>query len=502
MLVRKRELSNNGIGVVALTGASGFIGSLLREALGAKAGEVRCLSRDPKKTMRDLPPYAVACRADLLDRDSLAAAFRGADVAYYLVHSLNESGSLLESESVAAENFGMAAAQAGIRRIVYLGALAQSGTQDSSPHIHSRQQVGEILRKSGVPVTEFRASVVIGNGSMPFEVIRALVERLPIMITPRWVRMKLQPISSKDVVDYLLAAIEENGDQNFIYEIGGRDVVSYEDLLREYAAARSLKRLMIGVPVITPRLSSHWLRLVTPAHFRMARRIVESTEHDSIVSDQSALEDFSIRPMTMKESLNRAVDEELDPGALLDRVQDDAAAFEEMTVGNSFLERRRVEVRADASCCFEVISRLGGEHGWYGGDWIWKLRGWMDRILGGPGLRTKQTPKGPPVEGAILDFWLVDRVIPGERLTLLGELKLPGEAWLDFRIRASETGAVIEQTVVYASRGALGLLYWYAVKGLHALVFEGMLREMASAAEKLRPAELSRASRASSRQER
>ena len=173
------------IGVVALTGASGFIGGLLREALGAKADEVRCLSRDPEKALTDLPSYAVAYRANLLDKESLSDALQGADVAYYLVHGLNESGSLLEVESVAAENFGIAAARAGVRRIVYLGALAQSGSEESSPHIHSRQQVGEILRKSGVPVTEFRASVVIGNGSMPFEVIRALVERLPIMITPR-----------------------------------------------------------------------------------------------------------------------------------------------------------------------------------------------------------------------------------------------------------------------------------------------------------------------------
>ena len=471
------------IGVVALTGASGFIGGLLREALGAKADEVRCLSRDPEKALTDLPSYAVAYRANLLDKESLSAALQGADVAYYLVHGLNESGSLLEVESVAAENFGIAAARAGVRRIVYLGALAQSGSEESSPHIHSRQQVGEILRKSGVPVTEFRASVVIGNGSMPFEVIRALVERLPIMITPRWVRMKLQPISSRDVVGYLLAAIDQGGDQDFVYEIGGGDVVTYEDLLREYASARSLKRLMIGVPVITPRLSSYWLRLVTPAHFRMARRIVESTEHDSVVSDQTALEDFPLRPMKMKQSVHAALDEELDPRSLLDRTQDEEASFEEMTVGNSFLERRRVDVKADTSRCFDIVSRLGGEHGWYWGNSIWQLRGWMDRLIGGPGLRRRQTPQGPPVEGAILDFWRVYRVIPGERITLRGELRIPGQAWLDFRIRPSETGAVIEKTVVYASKGVLGLLYWYAVKGLHALVFDGMLRNMASAAE-------------------
>ena len=261
-----------------------------------------------------------------------------------------------------------------------------------------------ILRKSGVPVTEFRASVVIGNGSMPFEVIRALVERLPIMITHRWVRMRLQPISSRDVVSYLLAAIDQDGGQDFIYEIGGRDVVTYEDLLREYATARSLKRLMIGVPVITPRLSSYWLRLVTPAHFRMARRIVESTEHDSVVSDQSALEDFPLRPMAMKQSVHSALDEELDPGSLLDRVEDEEASFEEMTVGNSFLERRRVDVKAGTSRSFEIVCRLGGEHGWYWGNSIWKLRGWMNRVIGGPGLRRGQTPQGPPMEGAILGF--------------------------------------------------------------------------------------------------
>jgi uncharacterized protein YbjT (DUF2867 family) len=470
-------------GTVVLSGASGFIGGLLREALSDHCVEVRCISRRPEQNLPDFPAGVTAYKADLLDAKSLREAFEGAEFAYYLVHSLADEGPLLEAESQAARNFGQAAADAGISRIIYLGALAQPGQGAVSGHIESRNRVGEILRASGVPVTEFRSSVVIGSGSMPFEVVRTLVERLPVMVTPRWVRMRMQPISSDDVTAYLVAGLGQKGKENRIYEIGGRDVVSYEELLRTYAKARSLRRLMVGVPVITPRLSSHWLRLVTPAHFQVAKRIVESTRHESIVRDTAALRDFPIRPMAMRESIEAALMQEADGLRLLETSEDRSAAFEEIVVGNSFIERRRVEVKASAVQCFDTFTSVGGKRGWYWADFLWRMRGGMDRLVGGPGLRRARNAEGIPREGGTLDFWRVQRVEKGKRLTLLAEMKLPGRAWLDFRAHESASGAQLEQTVVFSSRGAIGQLYWYAVKGLHAWVFEGMLREMARAAE-------------------
>ena len=423
-------------------------------------------------------------RADLLEPESLQEVFEGADVAYYLVHSLADTGEWVDTEIEAARNFAQAAAQAGVERIIYLGALAQSPDGKHSAHIESRHAVGGALRESGVPVTEFRASVVIGNGSMPFEVVRALVERLPVMVTPRWVDMKLQPIAVDDVISYLVAALEIEGYENQIYEIGGEEVVSYDQLMKIYEDVRNLKRLHIAVPVVTPRLSSHWLRLVTPAHFRMARRIVESAGHDSVVRDARALFDFGIKPLNVKEAIQAALVEESNHVALIDHEvgsRSSSTPLEQTRYGNTYIERRRRWIPATTEASFETLSRLGGKHGWYWGDWLWKLRGVMDRLVGGPGLRRKQTPEGPPVPGGMLDFWTVERFIEGERMTLRADMKLPGSAWLDFRVSEEGEGTEMEQTVVFACRGLIGELYWRVVQPIHAMVFDHMLAGMAQA---------------------
>ena len=472
---------------VVLTGASGFIGGRVLERLVEEATEVRCLSREPKNRLANLKGAAVAFQADLSDRESLTPAFEGADVAFYLVHSLGEDGHLLEAELQAARNFADAASQAGVSRIVYLGALAQGPADDRSPHVESRNAVGQALRDSGVPVTEFRASVVIGNGSLPFEVVRALVERLPLMITPRWVNMRLQPIGVEDTVSYLLEGMKQDGADNRIYEIGGRDVVTYEELMKTYEHVRGLRRVYVSVPVVTPRLSSHWLRLVTPAHFRTARRIVESAGHDSVVRDSRALVDFSVRPRSVRESIEAAVLEELDHLELIDHAQSPVPAAGSVEVGrfgNTYFERRRMSVEASTDCCFRTVSRVGGKNGWYWGDWLWKFRGWIDEMVGGPGLRSDLTTGDTPVAGAILDFWTVERFIEGERMTLRADMKLPGSAWLDFSVRKQGDGTEIEQTVVFACRGLFGQIYWKVVQPIHAMVFRGMLTKMASASAK------------------
>ena len=487
--------------VVAVIGASGFVGRLIVPALALRCRELRCLSRDPARLPERLPERAVRVRADLLEPSSLEPALRGADAVFYLAHSLGESDAFDRTEAEAARNLAEVAARSGLRRIVYLGALAQlprgaaegsphavrEGSphvvSESSPHVASRHRVGEILRAGGVPVSELRASVVIGAGSMPFEVVRALVERLPVMITPRWVRMPIQPIAESDLVRYLLAALDEPGDASPIYEIGGASVASYAELMRSYARARGLRRLMLPVPVVTPRLSSLWLKLVTPAHFALGRRIVASAEHPSVVADDTAERRFAIAPMALDEAVRTALASE---ALRLSEPELDAAApvpeHEARLVGTRFFERRSTFVAVEPEDCFEAIGRIGGERGWYWGDWLWRLRGALDRLVGGPGLRRRARPSNPPRAGEPLDFWTVARCDPGRRLVLRADMRLPGEAWLDLRVRPVAGGCRIEQVASFDARGLLGILYWTLLRPLHSLVFTGMLRGIAAAA--------------------
>ncbi len=467
--------------VIALTGATGYVGGLLVQPLCEMASEVRCITRDASRLSSDLPPNATAVQADVGESNSIEAALTGCDIAFYLVHSLGEGDDFSRAEAEAAETFAAAAKSAGVRRIIYLGALAQGDSSEVSPHIASRHRAGEILESSGVPVTEFRASVVIGAGSMPFEAIRALVERLPVMVTPRWVRMPVQPISARDLVSYLVAAAAETGDQSHVYEIGGGDVTTYAELMRAYARHRGLRRFMIPVPVITPRLSSLWLRLVTPAHYRIGRNIVDSTSHSSVVADHSAEQSFGIKPLKFEAAIEQALTDENQGLQFLDIGETSGSDTFRTRLGTKFVERRRIEVSCDEETAFNTISRVGGQNGWFWGDWLWRVRGFMDRIAGGPGLRKNSTAY-PPKPGNILDFWTVER-FGDNRLTLHADMRLPGDAWLALRVRTINGKTCIEQTAAFDPKGILGIAYWFALYPLHSLVFRGMLRGAKRAAE-------------------
>lgn len=472
--------------VVVVFGASGFVGRGLLEPLSRTAHAVRCVSRDPSRLELPTRGNALPISADLLVESSLPRVLRGADVVYYLAHALAEPESFADLEAEAAANFARAVAGSGVRRIVYLGALAQVvDSGDASDHVSSRRRVGEILRASGVPVTELRASVAIGAGSMPFEVVRALVERLPVMVTPRWTRMPIQPIAQADLVAYLLEAGKERGTASHVYEIGGDSVVDYAELMRAYGRARGLRRLMIRVPVITPRLSSLWLKLVTPAHFRMGRRIVDSASHASVVADRAALDAFPIRPVGVDRAVRDALREEGEAIARLP-LADPAAptASRRRRVGTHFLEYRAALVPADPGACFRVVNAIGGRTGWYWGNALWRFRGALDRLVGGPGMRAAATADRPRAVGDIVDFWTVEACDGASHLRLRADMRLPGEARLDLRVRSLEAGegCRIEQTVSFDARGVFGIVYWYALYPIHVLVFERMLRGMARAA--------------------
>ena len=450
--------------MVLLTGASGYIGSRLLRVLEEDGRPVRCLARQPERVAAGRAATEVVA-GDCLDEASLVAALDGVDQAYYLVHSMASGPDFAALDRQAAANFGRAAARAGVRRIIYLGGLGEDQASLST-HLKSRLETGEALREAGVPVIEFRASIVVGAKSLSFEMIRALVERLPVMICPRWLDTRTQPIAIDDVLAYLRASLDLPAGREGVFEIGGPEVVSYGDMMREYARLRGLRRLLIPVPVLTPRLSGLWLGLVTPVQARVGRALVEGLRNPTVVRSPLARETFAIRPMPLREAFLRAIEE----GAATQRK----------------IDTRTVVVDAPPAQAFAPIRRIGGATGWYVGgvpDALWRLRGWLDRCLGGAGMpRHRRDPDACAV-GDVIDGWRVEAYEPDRLLRLSAGLKLPGRGWLEFRVAPLGDGArsLIRQTATFDPRGVTGRLYWYGVLPLHALVFRGLLRRIARA---------------------
>jgi len=475
---------------ILVTGATGYIGGRLLPALLDKGYTVRCLARRPEHLQGRANGRYEVVAADLANAESLGPALAGVTTAFYLVHSMGSEGGFAEQDRLAAHNFAQAAKAAGVRRIIYLGGLG--GDTALSAHLASRQEVGRILRESGVPTIEFRASIIIGSGSLSFEMVRALVTRLPIMTTPRWVRSLAQPIAVEDVLAYCLAAVEMPGQTSVIYEIGGPDRVSYADLMREYARQVGLRRLIIPVPVLSPGLSSLWLGLVTPLYARVGRKLIDSVKHDTIVTDDRALHDFAIRPRCLRDAITRALakeDQEYAQTRWSDALSSagNPRSWGGVRFGRRLIDRRQIHVSVDAAAAFAPIERIGGQTGWYHADWLWKLHAMIDMILGGVGMRRGRPHPQKLQPGDALDFWRVEAVEAPSLLRLQAEMKLPGRAWLQFEVKPDENneGAWITQTAMFDPVGLLGPLYWYAVWPLHRWVFAGMLRKIARAAESM-----------------
>ncbi|MEO7651745.1 MAG: SDR family oxidoreductase [Bryobacteraceae bacterium] len=444
--------------LILIAGATGYVGGELLKALLAAGYPVRCLARRPDVLRAKGLAGLEVVAGDVLDAASVQAAMAGVDTAYYLVHSMGSTQSFEEQDRTAAQNFANAARGAGLKRIIYLGGLGHNEDQLSA-HLRSRHEVGEILKSTGVPVIEFRASVVIGSGSLSFEMIRALVERLPVMIAPRWVSVAAQPIAIADLLSYLMAALDLPLAGNRIFEIGGSDRVSYGGLMKEYARQRGLKRFVISVPFLTPRLSSLWLGLVTPLYVRVGRKLIDSICHATIVEDQAALTEFKIRPCGFREAIAAAIN--ADGGHLM-------------------IDSRTIHVTVSPADAFAPIRRIGGTRGWYYGSWLWQLRGLLDRLFGGVGLRRGRRDPDFLRVGDTVDFWRVEAFEPDRRLRLAAEMKLPGRAWLEFEVTRDSTGSVIRQTATFDPKGLLGRAYWYSVFPLHLFVFGGMLQGIAA----------------------
>ncbi len=469
--------------LVLLTGATGYVGGRLMRALNRRGVRLRCLARRPEYLEPKVVTGTEVVKGDADDLPSLRRALTGVDVAYYLIHSMGSSEDFEQKDRRAAENFARAAEAAGVRRIIYLGGLGRE--PGLSQHLRSRQEVGRILRGSGVPTLEFRASIIIGSGSLSFEMIRSLVEKLPVMVTPRWVRVPAQPLAVEDLIDYLVEALEVAVEGDAVFEIGGADPVSYMDIMREYARQRGLRRLMIPVPVLSPKLSSLWLGLVTPVYARVGRDLIDSVRNPTVVEDDAALRAFDVRPRGVKEAIRRALineDQEFAETRWSDALSSgDRQSWGGKKFGSRIVDSRSVWVPYEPRQAFRPIRRLGGEVGWYFADWLWRLRGFIDLWFGGVGSRRGRRDAEQLAPGETVDFWRVEQFTPDELLRLSAEMKLPGRAWLQFEVTRQGDGSVVRQTAIFDPVGLFGHLYWYTLYPLHQLVFAGMLRGMVKA---------------------
>ena len=466
------------------------MGGRLVPRLLAAGHRVRCLARDPQRLEgRPWRNDVEVVQGDFLDAASIGRAMEGIDAVYYLVHSLAAGSAFEDRDLHAARNCAAAARAAGVGRIIYLGGL---GNPDAalSPHLESRQRTGEALRNGGVPVTEFRAAVIVGSGSLSFEMIRCLAERLPVMVCPRWVTTRVQPIAIRNVLDYLVAALDSGGSAGRIVEIGGADVLTYKDMILEYARARGLHRALIRIPFLTPRLSSYWVHLVTPIPSSIAGALIEGLVNEVVVRNGEAAQLFpDIKPMDYASALALAL-AKLDGNAVetawTDAMASSAGDRPPVTLVNSegmIVERRMRSVAVPAPVLFRSFVRLGGERGWLAYNWAWYLRGAVDRLFGGVGMRRGRRDPNDLRPGDSLDFWRVEQVLPGRMLRLRAEMKVPGRAWLQFEARpAGATGCELVQTAYFAPKGLFGLLYWYVLYPMHALIFSALARKIAAAA--------------------
>jgi uncharacterized protein YbjT (DUF2867 family) len=471
---------------ILLTGATGYIGGRLLARLEADGHSIRCLARRPENLSDKVADKTEVVQGDLQDRDSVDLAMRGIDVAYYLVHSLGSSGNFEAEEATAAQNFADAARSAGVGRIIYLGGLGGSDSS-ASPHLRSRRRVGEILRTSGAEVIEFRASIVIGSGSVSFEMVRALVERLPVMITPRWVSVPAQPIAINDLIEYLSSALKVEPGNHRVFEIGGSDVVSYGGLMREYARQRGLRRRMIAVPVLTPRLSSLWLGLVTPVYARIGRKLIDSLRNASVVETPPPAGTFDVQPAGVRDAIAASLrneDREFAETRWSDALSSSGAPTQNRTVrfGSRLVDTRTVVVPAPPESAFAPVSRIGGDTGWYFANYLWSIRGFLDLLTGGVGLRRGRRDPDHLAIGDTVDWWRVESYESGRRVKLSAEMRLPGRAWLEFEVFPHDQGSLIRQTAEFDPVGLAGLLYWYGLWPLHSYVFRGMIRGIAAAA--------------------
>jgi uncharacterized protein YbjT (DUF2867 family) len=480
---------------VLVTGASGYIGGRLVPQLLERGYRVRCLARDPRKLSGrgwDEDPRVELVRGDVLDADSVRSAMQGCGAAYYLVHSmLAGERSFEDRDRVAAENFARAAEGTGLDRIIYLGGLGRRAER-LSPHLSSRHEVGDVLRAGRVPVTELRAAMIVGSGSVSFEMLRSLVAKLPVMVCPRWVEVRTQPIAIRDVLAYLIGCLEHAPTAGRSFDIGGPDVLTYRQMMHRFAAILGCRRRIVVVPVLTPRLSAYWVNLMTPVNAGMAFALIESLQYETTCEEgdiqglvpisRTGFEDacrWALDQVNQNAVETRWTNASLPPRS--ERVSLPMLAPE----GFPIRDEQRVEAAVPAPVLFDKVRRVGGDVGWYYAGFLWKIRGWMDRAIGGVGLRRGRRDPVSVRIGDAIDFWRVVDFVPGRRLLLHAEMIVPGDAWLEFRVEpVGDSNSELIQTAYFRPSPFWGRAYWYACLPLHWFVFQGMARGIVRAAER------------------
>ena len=476
---------------ILVTGATGYIGGRLVPCLLQEGYRVRVLVRSRVRVLsRPWSAQVEILTGDIFEPQTLAEVLAGVDSAYYLIHSMSQGSNFHNLDLEAARAFGQAAQRAGVDRIMYLGGLGDP-EGNLSQHLRSRQETGQALREGGVPVTEFRAAVIVGSGSISFEMIRYLVERLPVMICPRWIYSRIQPIAVQDVLAYLVGALDTPASRDRTIEIGGENVTTYKGLMLGYAEKRGLRRLLLSVPVLTPRLSSYWVHWLTPIPSDITVALVEGLRNDVIVTDDRARTLFPhIEPQDYASAIG-TVTNDLDEGRIDTSWSDAAGTTSEReqpvrleSRQGMIIERRHRRVAASAQAVYRVCTGIGAARGWYFANWTWRIRGMVDRLLGGAGLRRGRRHPDDLRIGDALDFWRVEDLKADRLVRLRAEMKLPGRAWLQFEVWEAEDGTThLEQTAAFIPKGLTGLAYWYGLYPVHAWIFGGLAREIARRAE-------------------
>jgi len=474
---------------VLVTGATGYVGGRLVPCLLREGYTVRCFVRSADR-LRAKPwsnEVEVAV-GDALEAETVPPAMEGVDAVYYLIHSLGAGEDTFEDrDRKAATNVRQAAEDAGVRRIVYLGGMRPKGERQSK-HLQSRIETGHVLRDGSVPVTEFRAAQIVGSGSLSFELVRYLTERVPILICPRWVHTPTQPIAIRDVLQYLMAALDQPDSAGEIIEIGGSDVFTYAEMFEIYAAVRGLNRWVVNIPFLTPRLSSHWIGLVTPISNTIARPLIEGLDNEVVVDDPTKARTLfpDVDPISFEAAVRLAL-RRTESGTIptvwnsaVSSVPDQAPTTRLEISEGLYREERAARVAASPSVAFETLEQLGGDTGWLYGDALWRLRGWIDQLLSGVGYRQGRRDEETLRVGDTVDFWRVEARTENRLLRLRAEMRLPGRAWLQFEVTPHEDGnrSRITQTVYFEPKGLTGTVYWNLVGWIHRLLFAGQFRAL------------------------
>jgi uncharacterized protein YbjT (DUF2867 family)/uncharacterized protein YndB with AHSA1/START domain len=481
------------IGSIFVTGATGYVGGRLIPRLLEAGYQVRCLVRDPDR-LQGFPwlEHVDVAQGDALDPQSLAGAMQGTSIAYYLIHGMRGGKVDAERDLQMAHHFTSAADQVGLKRIIFLGELVDP-TARLSPYLRSRHETGYVLRQSRVPVTEFRAGMIIGSGSALFEMVRYLTELQPLLICPRWFFSQAQPIAITDVLSYLITALETPESEWKLIQIGGATRLSYADMLRGYAKERGFTRLLIPIPVYAPRLSAYWVHMVTPVHWRIILPLIEGLHAESVVEGDLAKLLFpKIQPLAYDAAVHLALgrlqsnEVETSWSDALVTVQGNVRPVKLVSSEGMLIERRELLVDLPPEMVFRSYTGLGGDRGWLYLNWTWVVRGWIDKLVGGVGLRRGRRHPDEIRVGESLDFWRVEEIEPNQKIRLRAEMKVPGKAWLEFQsIPKPGEKTLLTQTAYFAPHGFFGFLYWYILYPIHSFIFSGMIRKVAKRAQAL-----------------